>query len=80
MANVIAIGQVVDVNKELAARGVEAKVHLHDACGRQTLSLEALDGGTATLETARTVVREFFAERGITLEFDSVEGINFWSV
>lgn len=79
MARIISIGEVVDVNKALQGQGVAAKVHLHDACGRQTLSLEALDEGASTLETARSAVRAFFAERGTRIEFDPAEGINFWT-
>lgn len=75
---VITIGEVVDVNKALQEQGIAAKVHLHDACGRQTLSLEALDGSADTLEAARGAVREFFSRRGAAIEFDPVEGLNFW--
>lgn len=78
--SIVAIGEVVAVNKELEGRGVAATVHLHDACGRQTLSLEARDGSSSTLETARAVVRDFFGRRGTSLEFDQAEGRNFWAV
>lgn len=74
----IAIGEVVDVNKRLQERRIAAIVHLHDACGRQTLSLEVLDGDDGTLVAAREAVRAFFEERGTTIEFDPVEGLNFW--
>lgn len=77
---VIVIGEVVDANKALEAQGIAAKVHLHDACGRQTLSLEALDGSAKTLEAARDAVREFFSRRGTAIEFDPVEGHNFWPI
>lgn len=77
---VIAIGEVVDANKALETHGVAAKVHLHDACGRQTLSLEALDGSAETLEAARGAVQDFFSRRGTAIEFDPVEGRNFWPI
>lgn len=77
---VITIGEVVDANKRLQSQGIAAKVHLHDACGRQTLSLEALDDAEETLEAARDAMREFFGQRGTEIEFDPVEGLNFWAV
>lgn len=77
---VIGIGEVVDANKVLETRDIAARVHLHDACGRQTLSLEPLDDAPGTLPQARDAVREFFGARGVRIEFDPVEGLNFWAI
>lgn len=78
---VVSINDIVEVNRELAEKGLACKVHLRDACGKQTMWLELPKDGEPrepTKQAAQTAVRELFAERGYELKFDSVEGINFW--
>lgn len=75
---VVSISDVVEVNKALAAKGLACKVHLRDACGRQTIWLELPAGEEAAKPRTQDAVRELFAARGYQLEFDPMEGVNFW--
>lgn len=73
--------QVVDCNKELEADAPGWRVRLHDACGRQTLSLEPASSGDATAtngDAARTAVLTFFASAGVPVEF-AEDGTTFWT-
>lgn len=80
MGKVISLSEVVDANKELERADVPCKVHLRDACGRQTLWLEpAGDNLKAAVAAGQSFVRAFFEAKGYELEFDPVEGINFWA-
>lgn len=81
---------VVDCNKALASQGLAWRIRLHDACGRQTLSLEPTGTGEATTlpdgpseaptsrDAARAATCAFFARDGISLEFAS-DGTTFWA-
>lgn len=72
---IVTIGEVVDANKALGEQGIPCKVHLSDACGRQTLWLEPLDG--CDLDAAQEAVRGFF--RGLRCELEFAEdGKTFW--
>ena len=61
MRGVVSIGDVVDLRRKLSERGLGWTVHLHDACGAQTLSLEALEGA-APLAQAQGAVRHLGAD------------------
>lgn len=76
--------QVVDCNKELA--GLGWRVRLHDACGRQTLTLErcGADGGAkpargdaSAAREARETASSFFARTGTPVEFAD-DDRTFW--
>ena len=73
--------QVVDCNKELEAGALGWRVRLHDACGRQTLSIEpadSRDAPTADGEAARAAVINFFANAGVPVEF-AEDGPTCWA-
>lgn len=74
MRRVIPLGDVIDLKRSLAETCPTATVHLHDACGGQTLSLEAEPAAQAT---ARTQVERFFAARHKRIAFDP-SGTTFW--
>lgn len=73
--------QVVDCNKALETDAPGWRVRLHDACGRQTLSLVPEKDGPAPStdeEAAREVVTGFFASAGVSVRFSS-DGRTFWA-
>lgn len=93
--NVIKIGDVINLNHQFADEapkdGTELapKVHLHDACGKQTCSIEikvnGLDPdrprnakGEYDLTYAQRRVRDYFEQRGKQVEFDPTTGKIFW--
>lgn len=78
MRAVVSIADVVALNEVLAGQGLAAKVHLHDACGGQSLWLELLEGaGGQELAQVRSLVEDYLAGRGIRLGW-SEDGITFW--
>lgn len=61
--------QVADVNDELKAAGIDARVHLSDACGVQSLRIEL--GPRIGPDRAREAVEGAFRARGMRAEFDA---------
>ncbi|WP_028263988.1 RDAC family protein [Atopobium fossor] len=93
--NIIKIGDVVDLNHQFAndasthTTDSTPKIHLHDACGKQTCSIEIkvndLDpdrprnkDGEYDLTYAQRRVRDYFEQRGKQVEFDPTTGKIFW--
>lgn len=59
--------EVSDCNTELLRAGVPCRVRLTDACGAQSLWLEA---EKERLDEAHAVIVEFFEKKGAKLRFD----------
>jgi hypothetical protein len=78
---VISIQQVIGANQLMSEHELPYKVHLSDACGRQSCWLEetAEASGPADLGAVRAVLVPFFSERRTKLEF-SDDGTRFWAV
>lgn len=75
----VSIADVIDANRLLEERSIPCKVHLRDACGRQTCWIEPLgSAGEADAARAREALRSLFAEKRLRLEFDEGTGRNFW--
>lgn len=75
---VIGINDVIDVNRLLADKGMPYKIHLRDACGKQSCWIEeASEEDSGARDRMRDLLIGFFSKRGITLEFDE-EGMAFW--
>ncbi|MFC2705218.1 MAG: hypothetical protein ACFN02_04590 [Olsenella profusa] len=74
MRRAIPLGDVIDLRRSLAEVFPAATVHLHDACGGQTLSLEA---APEELAGARDRIEAFFAARHVRVAFDTL-GTTFW--
>lgn len=89
---VATITDIVEVNKLLIEQGVPCKVHLRDACGRQTMWLELTAAESSktsnkvtsdnsdgpSLAKVHDAVAKLFQDRNLPVEFDPIEGINFW--
>lgn len=54
--------EVAELNAKISEAGISCHVHLTDACGAQSLSLE---GESSACAAARPLVISFFAERGM---------------
>ena len=54
--------EVAELNTKISEAGISCHVHLTDACGAQSLSLEGEAGACAA---ARPLITSFFAERGM---------------
>ena len=75
---IISISDVVDINRKLKDGGIEATLHLSDACGAQSGRIEVAPSADAeTLARARTIVVDHLASKGIDLQFTD-DGGSFW--
>lgn len=89
MPKIVNFFDLIHLNERLAQQGLLSKVHLRDACGKQSLWIE-LPSGEKTderekidgqeLEKTKKQVEAFFAIKGMTVEFDLTGGKNFWIV
>ncbi len=50
-------------------------VHVHDACGGQSFTLEQVDENPS--ERVYEAIKEFFAERGMSMDFYDEKKLNF---
>lgn len=95
MPKVVNFFDLIHLNERLAQQGLLSKVHLRDACGKQSLWIE-LPSGEKTdgrekidegkkidgqaLEKTKEQIEAFFAIKGMSVEFDLTGGKNFWIV
>ena len=89
MPKIVNFFDLIHLNERLAQQGLLSKVHLRDACGKQSLWIELpSDEKTAKHEKiddqelgkTKEQVEAFFAIKGMTVEFDLTGGKNFWIV
>ena len=89
MPKIVNFFDLIHLNERLAQQGLSSKVHLRDACGKQSLWIELsssekpderekIDG--QELEKTKEQIKAFFAIKGMTVEFDLTGGKNFWIV
>lgn len=89
MPKIVNFFDLIHLNERLAQQGLRSKVHLRDACGKQSLWIELpssekpderekIDG--QELEKTKEQIVAFFAIKGMTVEFDLTGGKNFWIV
>lgn len=83
MPKVVNFFDLIHLNERLAQQGLLSKVHLRDACGKQTLWIELPSGEKINgqeLEKTKEQIVAFFAIKGMTVEFDLTGGKNFWII
>ena len=89
MPKIVNFFDLIHLNERLAQQGLRSKVHLRDACGKQSLWIELpssekpderekIDG--QELEKTKEQIEAFFSIKGMTVEFDLTGGKNFWIV
>ena len=89
MPKIVNFFDLIHLNERLAQQGLRSKVHLRDACGKQSLWIELpssekpderekIDG--QELEKTKEQIEAFFAIKDMTVEFDLTGGKNFWIV
>ena len=71
---IVSINMIIDLNKLLSNENV--KVHLRDACGKQSLWLEKL-GTDEISQNAYDMIEDYFKKEKYKLIF-SDDRINFW--
>lgn len=89
MPKVVNFFDLIHLNERLAQQGLLSKVHLRDACGKQSLWIELPSGekpderekiDDQALEKTKEQIEAFFAIKGMSVEFDLTGGKNFWIV
>ena len=89
MSKIVNFFDLIHLNKRLEQQGLRSKVHLRDACGKQSLWIELPSSekpderekiGGQELQKTKEQVESFFAIKGMTVEFDLTGGKNFWIV
>lgn len=71
---IVSINIIIDLNKLLSNENV--KVHLRDACGKQSLWIEKL-GIDEIPQNAYDIVRDYFEKENFKIIFCD-DRINFW--
>lgn len=68
---IVSITMIIELNKILQEKELSYKIHLSDACGKQSMWIEALSGDVLEEPSAELyrAVEEYFSKRRIRLEY-----------
>ena len=79
--NYITFNEIIEVNGLLEEKGLNFKVHLRDACGKQSCWIEPLGNCACEgrYEEMYQVVEEYFRRKGQKITFDETK-LNFFAV
>lgn len=77
--NYITFDEIIEVNGLLEEKGLNFKVHLRDACGKQSCWIEPLGNCACEgrYEEMYQVVEEYFRRKGQKIAFDETK-LNFF--
>ncbi|WP_310604373.1 RDAC family protein [Anaerosporobacter sp.] len=78
---IISFNEIIDLNHKLEEKELHFKIHLRDACGRQSMWIEPL-GNCACEGKYEDLYREldsYFKENGFVIEY-SEDRLNIWIV
>lgn len=77
----IGLQEVVECNHKLQEEGLFYKIHLRDACGKQSLWIEPLSKCHCDEQTDAMYasINDYFTSKGYTIEY-SEDKLNFWVV
>lgn len=79
MRNIISINDIINCNAILKEKNLRYKIHLRDACGKQSCWIEAVGENVKSAEDTEliAVLNAYFAGIGFTLEFGECSK-DFW--
>ncbi|MDD3174752.1 MAG: hypothetical protein PHF63_14040 [Herbinix sp.] len=67
---IITYNEVIDLNHIIAAENLSFKIHLHDACGSQSFSIEALGNNSQEqYEALKRKINQYFEKKGIIIRY-----------
>ena len=77
----ISYNDIIEINGILQDQGLHFRIHLRDACGKQSCWIEPLGHCACEghFEDMYLIVTDFFAKRRASVEYDE-EKLNFWIV
>jgi hypothetical protein len=78
---IISFNEIIELNHRLEENGLHFKVHLRDACGRQSMWIEPLGDCACEgkYEELYTELDHYFKENGYKIEY-SEDKMNMWLV
>jgi hypothetical protein len=79
--NIISIVQILECNEIIKNQGLSYRIHLRDACGKQSCRIESLDSknGEAELQALTLILDDYFSRFRFKLEYGE-DGLNFWTL
>ncbi len=68
---IVTIHEVIELNHMFEEKGLSFKIHLHDACGAQSFSVEGLteDASKEEYERVNEEIALYFKSKGIEIMF-----------
>lgn len=79
MNQIVTLGMIVELNQQVAEQAPGFRIHLSDACGRQSMWIEQTDpqASPTRCEGLVNLLEAYFHARGMTLGF-SQDNKTFW--
>ncbi|BCN29609.1 RDAC family protein [Anaeromicropila herbilytica] len=76
---IISITMIIEINRILSENQISLKVHLRDACGKQSMWIEDLsDDKKAVIdENSYELINQYFEQQHIKLEYSN-DKLTFW--
>ncbi|MDF2888749.1 MAG: hypothetical protein K0R23_3134 [Lacrimispora sp.] len=76
---IVSISEILECNQLLKDSGLEFKIHLRDACGKQSCSVESLSNsnGTEQYQALYETLEAYFKKLRFRVEFNA-DKTNFW--
>lgn len=77
--NYISYNDIIEMNGIFQTKGLNFKIHLRDACGKQSCWIEPLGNCACEghYDEMYTVLEEYFVKKGFTLMY-AEDKLNFW--
>lgn len=68
---IITYNEIIEINNLLREQSLSYKLHLHDACGSQSFTIELLDSDNfeGQGEQMKDVIINYFSQKGIQVKF-----------
>ena len=75
----ISFNDIIELNGILKNQGLHFRIHLRDACGKQSCWIEPLGNCACEghFDEMYQVLEDFFAGKGASIEYDESR-LNFW--
>jgi hypothetical protein len=66
---IITYNEIIEINNLLREQSLNYKLHLHDACGSQSFTIEPLGNCEGQDEKMKDVIINYFSQKGIQVKF-----------
>ncbi|MGC6176650.1 RDAC family protein [Lacrimispora sp. 38-1] len=78
---IVSFGEILECNQLLKDSGLEFKIHLRDACGKQSCFVESLSdsNGTKQYQALYETLEAYFEKLRFRLEYNA-DKTDFWMI